>query len=288
MRLAFERVRKAMTDAGYAASQYTNLVQTYWTPIPRARLPLRRDGLTAPVRRRLWRLGPRCELGARHGGGGHERQRPHRRRPGRRRRARPPERARRAAPVRDGGGRARGGGRAELDKPGRGGPDGVGRADPHRHDDLRALPAAGGQPRGLLGPARRCATASGRPTTAARSAAGAACASPTASPRAGSRRWGCSRVSAAGRAPPPGEARTGVRTFGVQPLPGQGAMAPGQRPTEKDLPRWAPLGLPPSRWTTTISRPMRRPSASCTRPAGACRTSPAARCAPHWRTPWSA
>ena len=36
VRQAFERVRKAMTDAGYAASQYTILAQTYWTPIPRS------------------------------------------------------------------------------------------------------------------------------------------------------------------------------------------------------------------------------------------------------------
>ena len=44
------------------------------------RLPLRRDGLDAPVDRRLRRLEPRRELGARHGRGGHERQRAQRRR----------------------------------------------------------------------------------------------------------------------------------------------------------------------------------------------------------------
>ena len=41
----------------------------------------------------------------------------------------------------------------ELDERRRGRPDGVGLADPHRHDDLRPVPAPGGQPRQLLGPA---------------------------------------------------------------------------------------------------------------------------------------
>jgi hypothetical protein len=36
VRDAFLRVRQAMTEAGYAASQYTILAQTYWTPIPRS------------------------------------------------------------------------------------------------------------------------------------------------------------------------------------------------------------------------------------------------------------
>jgi hypothetical protein len=36
VRDAFLRVRQAMTDAGYDASQYTIVAQTYWTPIPRA------------------------------------------------------------------------------------------------------------------------------------------------------------------------------------------------------------------------------------------------------------
>src|SRR5918995_4043611 len=36
VRDAFLRVRQAMTTAGYDASQYTIIAQTYWTPIPRA------------------------------------------------------------------------------------------------------------------------------------------------------------------------------------------------------------------------------------------------------------
>ena len=36
VRDALLRVRTAMTDAGYSASQYTIIAQTYWTPIPRS------------------------------------------------------------------------------------------------------------------------------------------------------------------------------------------------------------------------------------------------------------
>ena len=36
VRDAFLRVRDAMSGAGYAASQYTIIAQTYWTPLPRA------------------------------------------------------------------------------------------------------------------------------------------------------------------------------------------------------------------------------------------------------------
>ena len=111
--------------------------------------------------------------------------------------ARPPERARRPAAVRVRRRRARGDGHRELDERRARSTGRSGSPDPHRHDDLRPLPAPGGQPRRATGASWRCATACARPTTAAPSAAGAACASRTGSTRAGSRRWGCSSPEAA-------------------------------------------------------------------------------------------
>ena len=58
---------QAMTNAGYADSQYTIIAQTYWSPIPRGsgfRYP--RERLDAPVGRRLRHLEPRRRLGQRH------------------------------------------------------------------------------------------------------------------------------------------------------------------------------------------------------------------------------
>ena len=65
---ALLNVRQAMTNAGYSASQYTIIAQTYWSPIPRGsgfRYP--ESGLDAPVDRRLRHLEPRRQLGQRHG-----------------------------------------------------------------------------------------------------------------------------------------------------------------------------------------------------------------------------
>ena len=42
VRAALQRVAQAMTNAGYAASQYTILAQTYWSPVPRG------DGMRYP------------------------------------------------------------------------------------------------------------------------------------------------------------------------------------------------------------------------------------------------
>ena len=67
VRAALQRVSQAMGNAGYDASQYTILAQTYWSPIPRGpQNPLPRERLDAPVRRGLRRVEPRPQLGQRH------------------------------------------------------------------------------------------------------------------------------------------------------------------------------------------------------------------------------
>ena len=81
---------------------------------------------------------------------------------------------------------------ANWQQPRRGRPDGVGLADPHRHDDLRALPAPGGQPRELLGPAgdAQLPAAGLQRRRRPRRALRARRERPQRA--AGSRRWGCS------------------------------------------------------------------------------------------------
>ena len=139
------------------ASQYKIIAQTYWSPIPRgAGIRYPGVGLHAPDDRRLRRLEPRRRLGQRHG------------------------RAAFNNTVRNGAAQAGLPNVAVLDLQnsldghrlcentvglleevgvsswtiaGRGRPHGVGRADPHGHDDLRPVPAPGGRPRELLGPA---------------------------------------------------------------------------------------------------------------------------------------
>ena len=155
---ALLRVRDAMADAGYSdvAVQDHRPDLLVADPARRAASATRETRLDAPVDRRLRRLEPRRQLGERHRRAGDERQRAQRRRrrPGSPTSSCSTSRTRSSAGgcARPASACSRRSGR-ELAEPRRGRPDGVGRADPHRDDDLRPLPAAGGRPRELLGPA---------------------------------------------------------------------------------------------------------------------------------------
>ena len=158
VRDALLRVRDAMASAGYAASQYTILAQTYWSPVSRGagfRYP--ESGWTRQAvggcgvwnRDADWAndvvvnaLNSTTRNAATASGMSE------------RRGARPADHARRPAAVREHGRAARGAGARVVEEPRRRRQERVGRADPDDVDDLRALPAAGGQPRELLGPTR--------------------------------------------------------------------------------------------------------------------------------------
>ena len=155
---AFLNVKQAMANAGYDdESQYEILAQTYSAPLPIVgRHPLPRDRLHAPDHRRLRRLEQRRQLGAQH-----------RRRTRSTTRSRTRSRACRTCKVLDMVGALYGRRLCEntvglLEEKGVSTWQSAGAVDKtewvHQirthHDDLPALPAAGGRPPELLGPAR--------------------------------------------------------------------------------------------------------------------------------------
>ena len=196
---ALKRVSEAMTRAGYSASQYTIIPQTYWSPLPRG------SGIRYPesgwTRQSIGGCGawnrdlnwandtvvPALNNSLKNGAAA---VRPHQPQG-----ARPPGLARRPPAVRDRGRPARGGRRRELAEPGRGRPHRVGRADPHHEHDHRPVPAAGGRPRELLGPEGDAQLPAARLQRRRRPRWEVRQGRQRPRRRTASRRWGCGRAS---------------------------------------------------------------------------------------------
>ena len=157
VRDALLRVRDAMTNAGYAASQYTILAQTYWSPLPRgAQIRYSESGWTRQTvggcgvwnRDADWAndvvvnaLNTTTRNAAATSGLANVKVLD----------LQTALNGRRLCENTVGLLEEKG--VAAWKSAGRGRQDRMGRADPHDVDDLRPLPAAGGQPRELLGPA---------------------------------------------------------------------------------------------------------------------------------------
>ena len=156
VRNALLRVSQAMTNAGYSSSQYTIIGQTYWSPIPRGSgFRYSESGWTRQS------IGG-CGVWNRDADWANDTVVPalantminavDAERPDEHQDPRPAPVAQRAPAVREHRRPARGEGRRLVDERRRGRQDRVGRAGPHGHRDLPAVPDPGGRARELLGP----------------------------------------------------------------------------------------------------------------------------------------